>query len=153
MESYETIQKAIAGKTVEHAKALGVSTSLVSKWQEPHTDFTDSGAYNPYDRLKCIIETSFRLGTPRENALCPIYQLNHDFDLVCFDMPSVPKGDAVAIELIKTIKEFSDLAQETSKALRNSRISKGERAKIIKEGQEAIRAIGALLGVVEEMAA
>lgn len=150
MHSYEAMQDAIRGKTVEHAKALGVSVSLVAKWQEPHTDFTDSGAYNPLDRIATILETALRLGIPRPHALSPIYYLNHRFDLVCFPLPAHGAGNAVNDELISTIKEFSDLAQATSEGLIDGRISHIEAKKIIREGQEALRAIGALLEVVKE---
>jgi hypothetical protein len=152
MESYEALQKAIAGRTMEHAKRLGKSTSLLTKWQEPHTDFTDSGAYNPLDRIEAIVDTAIQLGVPRESALAPVHWVNHRFGLVCFDMPDTKSG-TVSKQLLVTIKEFSDVVQETSKALLNNRIDKGERATIITEGQEAIRAIGALIGAVKAQGA
>lgn len=150
MHSYEAMQDAIQGKTVEHAKALGVSGSLVTKWQEPHTDFTDSGAYNPLDRIATIVETATRLEVSWSKALSPVYYLNHRFNLVCFQMPDLKNGNAVNDELIRTIKEFSDLAQATSEALIDGRISHIEAKRIIREGQEAIRSIGTLLQVVKE---
>jgi hypothetical protein len=150
MHSYEAMQEAIQGKTVDHAKALGVSHSLVAKWQEPHVDFTDSGAYNPLDRIATVVETALRQGVPRSKALSPIFYLNHHFGLVCFPLPTNDAGTAVNDELIQTIKEFSDLAQATSEGLLDGRISHIEARKIIREGQEAMRSIGALLEVVKE---
>lgn len=152
METYRTLQKVIAGNTVEHARALGVSTSLVNKWQEPHTDFTDSGVNNPIDRLETMIDTAIRLGITRRDYLAPVFRLNHKYGLVSFDMPDIGKEDAVASELIKTIKEFSDMVQATSDALSDNRIDRNERAVIIREGEEALRAIGTLIGVVRELA-
>lgn len=150
MYSYEAIQRAIQGKTVEHAKRLGKSTSLISKWQEPHTDYTDSGAYNPLDRIEGIVDTAMQLGVTREEALSPVYWLNHRFDLVCFHLPKAD-GDAVSSELIKTIKEFSDLVQATSEALAAGKIARrAEAGRIIREGEEALRAIGALIALVRE---
>ena len=149
MKSYEAIQRAISGKTFEHAKRLGKSTSLIGKWQEPHTDFTDSGAYNPLDRIEAVVDLALTIGIPRENALAPVYWLNHRFNLVCFDVPEA-KGDTVSKELLTTIKEFSDLAQATSKALLDQRITRLEAGRIISEGEQALRAIGALIGVVKE---
>lgn len=150
MHSYEAMQDAIQGKTVEHAKALGVSGSLVTKWQEPHTDFTDSGAYNPLDRVSTIVETALRLEVTRTRALSPIYYLNHRFDLLCFPMPDIKSGTAINDELISTIKEFADLAQATSESIKDGRISHIEAKKIIREGQEAIRSIGTLMQIVKE---
>jgi hypothetical protein len=88
MKSHEALQKAINGKTVEHAKRLGKSTVLINKWQEPHTDFTDSGAYNPLDRIEAIVEESIRQGVPLANALAPIYWLNDRFNLICLPVDS-----------------------------------------------------------------
>lgn len=150
MHSYEAIQDAIRGKTVEHAKALGVSVSLVAKWQEPHVDFTDSGAYNPLDRIATVVETALRLGVPKSKALSPVFYLNYHFGLVCFPLPTNGAGAAVNDELIKTIKEFADLAQATSESLMDGRISHIEAKMIIREGQEAMRSVGALLEVVKE---
>lgn len=150
MHSYEALQEAIQGKTVEHAKALGVSGSLVCKWQEPHTDFTDSGAYNPLDRIATVVETALRLEVSREGALSPVYYLNHRFNLICFPLPNLGAGTAVNDELIQAIKEFSDLAQVTSESLMDGRISNLDRKKIVREGREAMRAIGILLQIVKE---
>jgi len=150
MHSYEAMQDAIQGRTVDHAKALGVSNSLVAKWQEPHIDFSDSGAYNPLDRIATVVETALRLGVPKSKTLSPIFYLNHRFGLVCFQMPTPGDGSTVNDALIQTIKEFSDVAQATSESLMDGRISTLDARKIIHEGQEAIRAIGALLHIVKE---
>lgn len=151
METYQAMQRAIAGRAVEHAKRLGLKTPTIYKWTEPHTDFEDSGAYNPLDRIHTVCATALHLGIQRSDALAPIYWLNHEFGLVCFDMPDVGKGGAVAEELIRTIKEFSDLTQATSDALGHGRIDKQHRSQIIKEAEEALRAIGALMGLVKEL--
>lgn len=151
MKSYEAMHNAIAGKTISHAKNLGLATITLNKWQEPSSDFSDPGIYNPLDRIESICRHSLELGTNRQDALAPVYWLNHRFGLVCFDLPDITRGGAVAAELIKTIKEFSDLTQATSDALGHSRIDKQHAAHIIKEGEEALRAIGALIGIIKEM--
>ena len=150
MHSYEAMQDAIQGRTVDHARALGVSTSLVAKWQEPHIDFSDSGAYNPLDRIATVVETALRLGVPTSKALSPIFHLNHRFELVCVPLQPSGTGNMVNEQLIHAIKEFSDVAQATSESLMDGRISRIEARKIIREGQEALRAIGTLLKVVKE---
>ncbi len=151
MKSHEAIQRAIQGKTVEHAKRLGKSTVLLHKWQEPSTDYSDSGMYNPLDRIEAICDTAIQLDVPREDALAPVYWLNHRFNLVCFDMPDVSKNGVIANELLTTIKEFSDLVQATSRALLDQRITLMEAGRIIAEGEQALRAIGALIGAVKEI--
>jgi len=51
MESHEALKLAVGTDAVKMAKRLGRSSSLVHKWCEPSTDFSDSGALNPLDRL------------------------------------------------------------------------------------------------------
>lgn len=150
MKSHEAIQRAIAGRTVEHAKRLGKSTVLLHKWQEPSTDYSDSGMYNPLDRIEAIVDEALILGIDREDALAPVYWLNHRFGLVCFDLPDA-KGGAIANELLTTIKEFADLAQATSEALLDKQVTRMEAGRIISEGEQALRAIGALIGAVKEI--
>jgi hypothetical protein len=73
MKTFEALQKAINGNTAYHAKRLGLSAPMLHKWQEPHMDWSDSGAYNPLDRIEAIIEIARSLGT--EEALAPVYYL------------------------------------------------------------------------------
>lgn len=150
MDSHEAIREAVQGRTAEHAKTLNLSTSLVSKWQEPCVGNGNSGAYNPLDRTCAIVETALRLGMPLEKALSPVYYLNHRFNLVCFRMPLPEKGGVANNELVRTIKEFADLAQSTAESLMDGRISEIEAKKIVQEGEEAMRSIGTLLQVVKE---
>ena len=88
MKSYEAIQRAINGKTIEHAKALGISLSSVTKWQEPHLDFTDSGSYNPLDRIESITEKSLSLGNPPDRAYAPLQYLTERFGVIMLRLPS-----------------------------------------------------------------
>jgi len=150
MENHEALQVAIAGETREHAKRLGLSMSSVNKWQEPAVDFSDSGSYNPLDRIDTIVNTALDLNIPKEKALMPIYQLNHNHDLICFAVP--PAGVyPINQALMSTIKEFADTVQAVSEALLgDDRIDKIKAKKIIKEGNEALRAIGILIHSVKE---
>lgn len=151
MRSHEAIQKAINGKTVEHAKRLGKSLSLLSKWQEPQGDYTDSGAYNPLDRIETIIETALRLGEPRENALAPIYYLNQKFNLICIPVPSKSQCESeISKGLLKTVKEFGELAAEAAKALEDGALSAQEFKRIDKEGWDAIKEIASFLHKAKE---
>lgn len=141
MKSYEAIQKAINGKTIEHAKTLGKSISLLAKWQEPALDYTDSGAYNPLDRIEAIVETALKLGEPKESALAPIQYLAEKFSLVMISLPKQHAGNIeISRELLKTIKEFGEMAEAASRALDNDgRVDKREAQKIDKEAWDLIR--------------
>lgn len=150
METYLSLKKCINGDTVGTAKELGLSTITVNKWQEPHTDFTDSGSYNPLDRINTIIHRSVRKKNPPELAYAPLYALAMEHGFVCIALPRVADHDKVNVELIKSIKEFADLAGETSEALQDGRISPDDARKIETEGNEALRAITTLLHVAQE---
>lgn len=149
MKSYEALQLAIKGKTIEFARKLGLSTILVNKWQEPHTDFTDSGAYNPLDRIEVIIEEALRQKNP--DALAPIWYLAERFNLVIIPLPKINEDiSEISDELLKTIKEFGDLAKEASAALQDGRIDRIEAKKIDKEAWELIRQVACFIEAVKK---
>lgn len=141
MKSYEAIQSAVNGKTVEHAKKLHCSTSLVNKWQEPSTDYTDSGAFNPLDRLETIIETSLSLKTAKQNAFAPLQYLGQRFNHIVIPMPDTNniKIEDLSKELLKTIEDFGILSKESAEAMKDSAIKKNEFKKIEAATWELIR--------------
>lgn len=146
MKSYEAIQKAIAGKTIEHAKRLHKSVPLLHKWMEPSTDFNDSGTYNPLDRIETIIETSLALATNPEDAVAPIQYLAERFNHIVIPVPkSTGKMEDVSRELLKAISEFGDLSKEASKSMRNGSISPTEAKRIEKEAWELIRQVSVFM--------
>lgn len=140
MKSYEAIQTAIGGKTVEHAKRLGLSTSLVNKWQEPSTDFTDSGAFNPLDRIETIMETALINGSSKKASFTPLQYLAERFNHICIPIPE-QKGDLKEIsdELLRLISEFGDVTKETAEAMVEDGINRNECRRIQKEVWELIR--------------
>lgn len=153
MQSFEAIQASINGKTVDHAKRLGLSLSMVGKWQAPSTDFTDSGAYNPLDRLETIIETSLALGNGPERAFAPVRYLAERFGLIviqppppCMALPELHQ------ELARVIKEFGDVLTVSGASFADGEVSKKEAARIKKEANEVLRAVTAFIAKVEEAA-
>lgn len=151
MRSYEAIQKAISGKTVEFARKLGLSTSLVTKWQEPHTDFTDSGAYNPLDRVETVIETSLSLGNNTDDAYAPIQYLTERFGLILLKLPkSCHDTEAVSKELLQTIKEFGEMAEAAGRALQDGKINPREAGRIEKEAWDLIRQTASFIQKIKE---
>ena len=140
MKSYEAIESAVNRKTNEHAKTLHLSSSLVHKWTEPEADYTDSGALNPLDRIETVIQTSLNLGNPPDAAYAPIQYLAERFGQIVIPSPKhQPCTSELSKELIKTIKEFSDLARAASVALGDDNISKADVRDIEREGWELVR--------------
>ncbi len=152
MKSYEAMQLAISRRTEDVAKRLGVSTSLIHKWQEPSTDYSDSGAYNPLDRIEEIILHSLQEGNPPERAYAPIHYLAHQFSFAVLPIPDPNKGDCgdVTHELMDTIAEFGDLTRETAKAMQDGRISASDSAKIEKEAWELIQQVSVFIRKVKD---
>jgi hypothetical protein len=151
MKSHEALNRAINRNTVEVARALHLSTSSVNKWQEPSTDFSDSGSYNPLDRIETIIEKSLDLGISFEDATAPIQYLAERFGFICIQMPQTKANlSELSQELLKTITEFGHLAQESSAALEDDIINRMELTKITKEAWDLIRQVGTFLQKVQE---
>jgi hypothetical protein len=150
MKSYEALNNAIGKNTKEHAKALHVSSALVYKWQEPSTDFEDSGAYNPLDRLETIIQSALNLGASPDDAFSPVYYLAEQFNLVVVPMPD-EAGDISTLsqELLKTVAEFGDLTKEAAGAMADGKITPHEFCVIEREAWELIRQVAAFAGASE----
>ena len=153
MKSHSSIQTAINGKTSEHAKALHLSPILLYKWQEPCEDYTDSGCYNPVDRVETIVEKALSLGTSLDKALAPVQYLNERFGLVVLSLPAEKATvNTCEKELLHVIEEFGDLARESAKVLADGKLRRSEFEKIEKEGWEVIRKIAGYIKRVEAAA-
>jgi len=151
MESYEALRKAIAGHAIKVAKRIGRSVSLVHKWCEPSTDFTDSGAINDLDRIEMIIETSLKEGVVPRDAFAPIHYLAQQFDGLF--LPPVPKTihtHGISQQLLRTIKESSETFAAAAKALEDDNLTPSERREIVKEAYEAMAEFAAFTRMVEE---
>jgi hypothetical protein len=134
METNESIHDAIGKDVIHHAKALGLSTHILYKWMEPHTDFTESGAFNPLDRLITVSRTALRCGKPEAEALSPLQCYAHEFHRVILEVPkAIGSTKEITEELSKVMKEFSDLTAETAHAIEDGRISAPEAERIHKE--------------------
>ncbi|MBN1548146.1 MAG: hypothetical protein JW902_15950 [Syntrophaceae bacterium] len=142
MESWEAMACAIDGKTKDVAKALHLTTALVYKWQEPSADFTDSGTFNPLDRLETVIQETLSCGTPEEKAYAPLRYLAEKFNLCCF--PIVRKhadADDLAKDLMKTITDFGQLTAISAEAFGDGYISRNDALRINKEGWELVNQV------------
>jgi len=151
MESYEALSIAINRKTAAHAKGLGLSVSTVSKWQEPSVDFTDSGAFNPVDRIETIMETSLRLGNPPEMALSPVFYLGDRFKFVPLFLPNAPLNLVdISKQLHKVVVEFGHVIHEAADALEDGIITPGERKAIEKHAVHLFTQLGLFLKQVKK---
>jgi len=153
MKSHEAIQTAISGKTIEHARALHLATSTIHKWQEPATDFTDSGNLNPVDRIETIIANALSLGSEPKKALAPLFYLAARFRHVAVPLPNAsPCGKALAQKLIKSIENFATLTRDGSVALEDGVISKKEARNIEDDGWSLIQQVAEFIVSCKEAA-
>lgn len=151
MESWEAIRLAVGTDNVKVAKRLGRSTSLIHKWCEPASDFSDSGALNPLDRLEMVMEVALREGRPARDALAPIYYLAQRFDGMF--LPPVPKSlesADFARQLCKVMKETGEAVSEAAEALEDGVLSAIERRQTGKALHEAIAELSVFLRMIEE---
>lgn len=151
-ESFDAIRQAIGrGNTEKVANILRLSHSLVSKWQEPHSETSDSGAFNPCDRVKDIVVTAQKIGRNRKDALAPVLWLNREVGVITVDLPKT-EGTLKEIEkaMLKTIKEFADLTQAYAKTLEKDITLQHEREEVFREGWECIEEIATFIYMVKE---
>lgn len=153
MLSHEALQAAINGKTVEHAKKLGLAAVTLNKWQAPTLDFSDSGAYNPLDRIETIIETSRALGNPPERYLAPLYYLGAVFGQIIIPAPDAAHNlSELHRELTRLVKEFGDVLSTTGAKTADGNISRRDARAIKKEAYDLQRSLAAFIAKVEEAA-
>lgn len=153
MKSFEAIGMTVGRDRVEHAKALHKSVHLISKWTEPSTDFTDSGTFNPLDRIETMIETALKIGNvSRPHALAPLYYLAGRFNCQLLPIPSQhPCLQDLSTQLCKTISEFGEMVAAAGDAMTDGVISPDERRRIEKEALELQSAIGLFTQMVAEL--
>lgn len=108
----------------EVAAELGVSLSLVYKWAQPPEDNHGSGARNPLDRLRSLIELSGDAGPAEWLAeVCGGY-------LVRNPASACERGFQVLPATHELVTQFADLLQTVSRAAADNRISKDEAREI-----------------------
>ncbi len=130
MESYDVLRECIHETGVKVvASEMRLSTSLVYKWCQPRDD--DSGADNPLDRLKRVVEVT------RNEA--PIQWLCQQFG--GFFVANPTDGENTTEPALNAtqslLREFSDILAEVSSSLADDNsITLDEAAKIRKEWEE-----------------
>lgn len=151
MESHEALKRAIGSKAVAFAKRLGCSSSLIYKWCEPSTDFTDSGAYNPIDRIEAVMDESLGLGRKPVDALAPLFRMAHRFGCVLF--PPVPESCThkdISQQTCRTMKEVGEALSKVAEVLDDDKLSPDERRDALKELYEGVHELVRLTRMVKE---
>lgn len=148
MKSHEAYGKMIPrGHAEIHAKALGVSVSLVRQHRRPSGDEgLDTGTRNDIDRLEDTMRTALGQMLPERDALAALHCLAGMFNHVAVRVPS-PAADLSdqTTDVLKAMKEIGEWSAATSKALEDGKLSDREREGILAEGYEAMAAIMASL--------
>ena len=150
MTSFDAMKKTVAGKTKLMSDALkeeGWTIEPVTLYQyQDQYGGTFSGAPNCFDRSNRAIKASKKIDNPYESWSAGLHYLCHEHGHIAVRLPE-RRSDLRDIQqgLIKSIKEFSDLAAASSSALEKDGINLREAARIIAEGEEALQQISAYL--------
>lgn len=137
----------MGGDSVAMAKRLGRSSSLVQKWCEPTTDFTDNGAYNPLDRIAGMMEVAEQNGKSSLEILAPVRYLASGRALVIPTTQNKSCPEEINIQTAKTMKEFGEAIAVAADALQDKKLSPNERKVVLKEMDEALHALLTLEGM------
>ena len=147
-KSYEIIQDTILRDGEEVARNCGLSISLIRKWKEPNGDYTDSGAYNPLDRIVCIIETIKKIAP--ERAFLPLKWLAEHFGFVLVPLPQRQKGlKDVQTHLMGSIKRFGSLVDKSIDAVDDGIITKEEARDVTAAGYELQEEVAVYLDAIQ----
>jgi len=150
MESHEALKLAVGTDAVKVAKRLGRSSSLVHKWCEPSTDYTDSGALNPLDRLELVIEVAQQAGKPSAEAFAPIFFLAHRFGGLFLPPVRHQLGTLeYSKQLCQVVKEAGEAFAAAAEALEDGVLSNNERRRISKELHEALAAMAEFARMID----
>lgn len=157
MKSHEAMKKAIQGDAIEHAKALRLNVRSVYRFCEPTTDFSDSGALNPLDRLETIIATSMAMGHPAEHAQAPIVYLAHRFGGTY--LPGLgphQSFSALTAQVCKTVAKFGDMIESVGASVQERSesgqdISPNELRDIHTYGYDLLVSVGELMQLVTQI--
>lgn len=142
MKSHEAMKLCLGRHIAQIARRLHVSKFTLYKWSEPSEDFTDSGSFNPLDRLEFAIESSMALGAGAQDALAPVRYLEERFGLVGIPLKlTCICPEDLSRELMRSVRDFGRLIDTAGKALADGQISKSEARRIEEDGWTLIRQV------------
>ena len=153
-ESWEILQEAIPrGKRAMLAGLLDVCPDLVCKWgREPLGDenMSGTGARNPIDRVE-IIYSFLKAYNPEQAKLIPQYFAELAGGVfVPLEKSGVKKMD-ISKAINSVFKEVAEVVQSVIKAYEDKHVTKEELKIIVRECDEAVASLLALLKTVESI--
>ncbi len=148
MESHEAVRLLVGGDAVAMAKRLGLSVSLIHKWCEPSADFSDSGAYNPLDRICAMILEAGRLGKSAHEVYAPLRYLA-DGHGVFIPLPQKDCScEQISLQASRVMKEVGEALTAAGQALQDVKLTPNDRRQILKEMDEAIHEMLMFQGMI-----
>lgn len=137
MKSWEVLRDAIEHVGVKAVAArLNLSTAMVYKWcQEPSQDDADaSGALNPLDRLRTILEMT---KDPRiANWLCNVAD---GFYVANPDVKPHERDEQLLSATQRMVQDFSELLREVSRSVENDGHILHDEAERIRQSWERLK--------------
>ena len=137
----------MGGDSVAMAKRLGRSSSLIQKWCEPSTDFSDSGAYNPLDRINGMMDEAELLRKSSKDILAPIRYLSKGRGFFIPTPKITFSSNQIILQTAKTIKEVGEALTAAGMALEDNKLTPNERRQVLREMDEAIHELTLLEGM------
>lgn len=149
MKSHEALKLACNRHSMDIAKGLHLSVSTIHKWTEPSTDFSDSGSFNPLDRLEAMMLLARSLEIDESHVVAPLRWLASavGYQVAPLGAPSFCVAD-ISRMLNRTVAEFGLLCHLAGDALAHGRISLEERRGIEAKGIELAAVLGQFLSAV-----
>lgn len=151
MESWQAWRITTGRFSNEIAKRLGRSVNLIGKWGRPCEDYSETGAYNPSDRLIGAVEEVLRQGHPQKDAFAVIYQITSHFDGIF--LPPVPRTintHEITKQIAVSMREAAEAFAKAAEAIEDDEISPNERRAFLREAYEAIESLTLLVRMFEE---
>ena len=142
MQSFEALGLVIGRDAEVIADVVGREAITLRRWK---MDPTTSGARNPLDTVRIMMEEALRLGRDPKDALAPIRYLQE-----CFAAHIEAANLQEAHQDL--FNEFSQLLNEHTTALRDGRISQFERRRIEREASHVATRLEEYVAAVKEFA-
>lgn len=142
--------RSIEEETYEFCRALTLAKSTVDNWTRRY-DGQNSGRRSPIDVLLIIMDKARELG--HEFADHPFLCLAQHLGYITIPIDDLASNvNEISREHAKSIKEFGEMMAVYGSSLANDgAIDQDEKAKILKEGWEAINQMAAFLKAVEKL--
>ncbi|NOQ52481.1 MAG: hypothetical protein GQ578_09735 [Desulfuromonadaceae bacterium] len=147
MESYDAMRQLVGGDAREMAKRIGRSSSLIQKWCEPSNDYSDSGAYNPLDRLEGMMDEAEKLNKHPREIYAPIRYLSQDRGVFIPLPQNSCSIEQICDQTARVIKEVGEALSAAGALLEQKNLTPIARKRALKEIDEALHELATLQGM------